>query len=466
MRVYGLRRSLVAQLETERVQSLVRWVLAPWPALEEWLEVRAYLYKRRQLEGSWASVPAVPCAPQAGPRPARPQASPGPHQVLFDISEVLGPQHGAGIARAVRHVFEEMCKSPPLGFRVTAVRAEAGGRIVYADYPAGGALHESPEPKYRGPVRAVADDVYVTLGFKSPPSAAITTLQGKGVRIVFTVHDLIPLRYALHPLLREDFRQWLERSLRMADLVLCVSGTTANAVLEWLDRNPVRRAAPLPLACYRPGADSVEIAPTVQMGAEEQRVLDAANRHDTLLMVGTVFEHKGYRQALDAMEELWSTGVNLHLVVVGKEGWLQAQLARRLRTHPELDKQLFWITTATDDLLDNLYCSSRGLLAASFDEGFCLPLVEAARHDLCIVARDIPIFREVAGEHAFYFRADTGHEMAAALREWLRLHDSGQAPRSGAIGQSTWRDAAREIGDCLVGERHVAVWRPLAVQGE
>ena len=44
--------------------------------------------------------------------------------------------------------------------------------------------------------------------------------------------------------------------------------------------------------------------------------------------------------------------------------------------------------------------NSACLIAASFGEGFCLPLIEAAKHDLPMIARDIPVFREVAGQSA------------------------------------------------------------------
>jgi glycosyltransferase involved in cell wall biosynthesis len=47
--------------------------------------------------------------------------------------------------------------------------------------------------------------------------------------------------------------------------------------------------------------------------------------------------------------------------------------------------------------------------------------IEAARHGLPIMARDIPVFREVAGEHAFYFAAEKP-DLAQAIKDWLRLY--------------------------------------------
>ena len=58
---------------------------------------------------------------------------------------------------------------------------------------------------------------------------------------------------------------------------------------------------------------------------------------------------------------------------------------------------------------------------ASEGEGFGLAIVEGARHGKPLILRDIPVFREIAGKHAFYFRGDTPEELAKALREWFSL---------------------------------------------
>jgi glycosyltransferase involved in cell wall biosynthesis len=99
-------------------------------------------------------------------------------------------------------------------------------------------------------------------------------------------------------------------------------------------------------------------------------------------------------------------------VIVGKETWKHLpdserrtlpETVRKLKEHPELNKRLFWLEDASDEYLQEIYKVSTCLLAASEAEGFGLPLIEAARYKLPIIARDTPIFREVAGEWAFYF---------------------------------------------------------------
>jgi len=92
------------------------------------------------------------------------------------------------------------------------------------------------------------------------------------------------------------------------------------------------------------------------------------------------------------------------------------------------------------------------LIAASEGEGFGLPLIEAAQHKLPIIARDIPVFREVAGEHAFYFRGDKPAILAETLRNWLDLFSVGQHPRSDDMPWLTWRQSAQQLLEKIIPE--------------
>ena len=130
-------------------------------------------------------------------------------------------------------------------------------------------------------------------------------------------------------------------------------------------------------------------------------------------MVGTIEPRKGHMQVLDAFDQLWSQGMDINLIIAGAEGWRHLrqdmrrtipQIVARLRSHRERGRRLFWVNGPSDEYLEKIYATSSCLIAASEGEGFGLPLIEAARHKLPIIARDIPVFREVAGEHALLFR--------------------------------------------------------------
>jgi len=169
-------------------------------------------------------------------------------------------------------------------------------------------------------------------------------------------------------------------------------------------------------------------------------------------MVGTLEPRKGHAQTLDAFEALWAEGVDVNLAIVGKEGWLVDDLAKRLRGHKERGKRLFWLEGVSDEYLERAYAASVCLIAASRGEGFGLPLIEAAQYKLPIMARDIPVFREVAGEHAFFFSASDGTELAAEVQKWLALYRDGRHPTSDAMPRLTWEETSARLASAIVEE--------------
>lgn len=175
-------------------------------------------------------------------------------------------------------------------------------------------------------------------------------------------------------------------------------------------------------------------------------------------MVGTIEPRKGYAQALAAFEQLWADDVEANLIIVGNEGWkgLPDNMRRTIpdiidsiRSHPELNKRLFWLEGISDKYLEKIYSSSHCLITASEGEGFGLPLIEAAQHKLPIIVRNIPVFHEVAGEHAFYFDGKEPAALAGAIQDWLALNKSNQHPGSDSMRWLTWRQSVSQLLNAL-----------------
>jgi glycosyltransferase involved in cell wall biosynthesis len=133
------------------------------------------------------------------------------------------------------------------------------------------------------------------------------------------------------------------------------------------------------------------------------------------------------------------------LVIVGKQGWLTEELAARLRQHPQQGQQLFWFENASDEFLEQLYASATCLIAASEAEGFGLPIVEAARHGLPVIARDIPVFWEVAQTHAYFYAGGRAAALAEAVQAWLVLFAEGRVPDSSQIRRTSWAESTRQL---------------------
>ena len=74
-----------------------------------------------------------------------------------------------------------------------------------------------------------------------------------------------------------------------------------------------------------------------------------------------------------------------------------------------------------------------------------MPLVEAAQNRLPIIARDIPIFREVANEHATFFSGRTGQALADELIEWDSLYSKSLHIKSDDMPIISWKQSADEL---------------------
>lgn len=71
-------------------------------------------------------------------------------------------------------------------------------------------------------------------------------------------------------------------------------------------------------------------------------------------------------------------------------------LVNKIKNHPQLNKLFFWFSGIDDNLLAEIYECPLCLICASTGEGFGLPIIEAAQHNLPVIARDIPVFRRSA----------------------------------------------------------------------
>jgi glycosyltransferase involved in cell wall biosynthesis len=388
-----------------------------------------------------------------------------PRQLLVDVSALVQSDLRTGIQRVVRSVINALFAEPPAGYRIEPVYSPGNGvPYRYARAWLRHALGLALPGLDDAPIEARAGDIFLGLDLMmhgvQQNEALLAGYRERGVAVHFVVYDLLPvLQPDAFPFDAEPhFAAWLRTIGAVSDGIVCISRAVADELAGWYADHPPARLAPLQLGYFHLGADIDASTPSTGMPDDAPAMLAQLALRPTLLMVGTVEPRKGHAQALDAFERLWADGAEVNLVIIGKHGWMVDALAKRLRGHAELGRRLFWLQGVSDEMVQRLYRDADGLLIASYGEGFGLPLIEAAQHQLPIVARDLPVFREVSGEHAFYFDGRSGDQLAAALGDWLALLAAGAAPSSVAMPWLTWRESTRQLLACLVGQQwHRAV---------
>jgi glycosyltransferase involved in cell wall biosynthesis len=373
-------------------------------------------------------------------------------QLFVDVSVVAREDLRTGVQRVVRSILGQLFKAETPGVRVEPVYTSPGpdGFLYARDFTQRFLGSENPilpdEPIEVGP-----GDIFLGLDLHTDGITAhernLRDLRRRGVKIVFVVHDLLPVTHPQwFPKVEEQaFQEWLE-TITSFDGAICVSQATADDLRSWMQRNRERQPYPFQINVVHNGGDIESSAPTTGRPPDAEVVLERIGAAPSFLMVGTVEPRKGVEQALDAFEELWAQDYDVNLLVVGKQGWDVERLASRMRRHPEQGNRFFWITEASDEYLEHLYARSTCLLAASEAEGFGLPLIEAAKNGLPILARDIPVFREVAGGFADYFHAGKPKEFSQKILEWINRFREDKHTKSNGLPYCKWK----EVGDSYI----------------
>jgi glycosyltransferase involved in cell wall biosynthesis len=271
-------------------------------------------------------------------------------------------------------------------------------------------------------------------------------MRRRGVNVQFVVYDLL-LKKLSHCFVEgaaDALDRWLD-VVSQSDGVVCISKAVADEMEEWGAEHRPSSKRPFSISWFHLGADIAAPSQTKAANVIPKQVLSQLQARPSLLMVGTVEPRKGHTQVLDAFELLWADQKDANLLIVGKQGWMVESLVQRLKSHPEQGKRLFWFEGIDDDYLCNLYAQADALIAASLGEGFGLPLIEAAQANLPLIVRDIPVFREVAGDHAFYFEGEQPEALYESLVTWLDLHKDGRHPSSAAMPWITWEQSAQQL---------------------
>jgi glycosyltransferase involved in cell wall biosynthesis len=282
-----------------------------------------------------------------------------------------------------------------------------------------------------------------------------------GVQVYFVIYDLLPvvLPEAFPEMTFDIHAKWLN-TLAQTDGAICISRSVADEMAQWLDGFGPKRLLPFKLGWFHLGADLDGSISTTGFPPDAGQVLEALTSRPTFLMVGTIVPRKGHVQTLAAFEHLWDQGVDVNLVIVGKHGWMVETLIDRIQSHPKQNRRLFWLGGISDEYLGKIYDASICLITASEGEGFGLPIIEAAQHHLPIIARDIPVFREVAGKHAFYFSGAAPTDLANSVHAWLALHKAGKTPHSDGMPRLTWKESTQNLLDVIRGGNWYREWMP------
>ena len=371
-------------------------------------------------------------------------------QLLVDVSQLIQHDAKTGIQRVVKSVLREWLVRPPLGYRIEPVYATIEECYCYARKFCSQILEEKTQCLPDEGIEYAPGDIFFGLDLQPQVQvgqrAFYAKLRQKGVYVYFTVYDLLILQFPDY-FPKENikvFSNWL-KVIAETDGVITISRTTAEQFRLWLENHGPKLSRPLNIDWFQLGIYRQKPLPSQGRPSKNISILEQLKARISFMMVGTLEPRKGHLQVIEAFEILWQEGLPLNLILVGKQGWMVEGLVDQLRSHPELNRYLFWLEGISDENLEQVYGACTCLIAASYGEGFGLPLIEAAQQDLPIIARDISVFREVVGNNAFFFQTKNPKELAQNIQEWIQIFETRQHPKSEQIPFITWDQSAEQL---------------------
>ena len=376
-------------------------------------------------------------------------------KLYIDVSSIAVQDHATGIQRVTRAIALQLLADQEITCNLVYSTP-----TIESFY-----LADNVEARLNNTIIAKADrndqlvefyDGDILLFLDLHPALAIThasylqKLRNRGVRVFYVVYDLLPVHFPQYfvPLLRTEFIEWLDVVFQ-SDGAFCISKTVAEDLSRYCRENAINPSTNFRIDWFHLSADFMSSAPSLGFLPDAKHVLSLLSSRPTFLMVGTIEPRKRHAQTLAAFEQIWAKGIDANFCIAGRQGWLMEDFIEKLRAHPERGRHLFWLNGISDEYLEKVYDASTCLIVPSEDEGFGLPLVEAARHKLSIIARDIPVFREVASGHAFYFNGLEPEALSSAIQDWMKLREEGRAPSSEGIPSLTWKESAAQLKQIL-----------------
>ena len=240
-------------------------------------------------------------------------------------------------------------------------------------------------------------------------------LKNNGVKIITQLYDIIPITHPqfCREITTTNFMLYLTANLKYADLIITSASATVDALNELTDRLSIERKKTkvVPLGC-----DFVQKKKS--LAEIDENVKNITKDSKYILMVGTIEPRKNHSIVIDALESgLAEKGIKA--VFAGRIGWNVEKLEKRIKEHPLYNKQLFFVEKPNDATVDYLYKNAYAVAFPTFNEGFGLPVIEAFQRGTPVIASDIKVIHEVAGDFAHYFDNTNKDDFVRCVNELL-----------------------------------------------
>ena len=215
------------------------------------------------------------------------------------------------------------------------------------------------------------------------------------------IHDLTPIT---HPQWHNKastigHKKFLPKVMETSEFIISNSETTKASIRSE----------------YEFPSDKILVCPPLVAGSKQDSKA-SIEKENVILAVGTIEPRKNYNTLIKAYNNILERYPDYRLVIAGDWGWKSESTKQLIESS---SSQIHLTGYVSSDKLNQLYASSKLFVFPSLYEGYGIPLVEAMKNQLPIVASDIPSSQEVCGSAAIYFSKEDSSSLSDKLIEIL-----------------------------------------------
>jgi glycosyltransferase involved in cell wall biosynthesis len=313
--------------------------------------------------------------------------------ILIDVTNSCRSPRNSGMQRTTRRLFVELEKrlsvTPICWNRLGHFYHRLGARELrflrapFHGYKRAVALPELRGEKFPGELRRMlwrrridfsaeiaAHDVFLAPDhFGDSRRRRLPELIRKiGIRSIVIFHDAAVERLGLHAKrTMKKFREYL-KALAAFDRVICISEQSRDDLIAFWKEFGIREMP----------ETFVEGWP-LEFDDRERVSSNADAKSKTVLCVSTFVPRKNHLALLDAAEQLWASGLEFELKLVG--AWAgNFAVSKKIRALRSKGRSLVWLKHVDDKTLHARYRECAFTVYPSLMEGFGLPIVESLWH--------------------------------------------------------------------------------------
>jgi glycosyltransferase involved in cell wall biosynthesis len=233
-------------------------------------------------------------------------------------------------------------------------------------------------------------------------------IRQSGIKSVLTVHDLIFMRFPPYYgwINRNIYKSKIKYACKAANHIIAISEKTKQDLMELLQVDEAKISV-----AYQ----NCDFAFSLHQGDAHKKAVSKKYQlpKKYLLTVGTIEERKNL---LTLVKALLHTRIAMPLVVVGKPTAYLKKVQAFIDAH-QLNSRVMFLHQVTFEDLPAVYQLANAFVYPSRYEGFGIPVLEAIKSGVPVIAAKGSCLEEAGGPHSLYFNPDDEQELAQKINQ-------------------------------------------------